>query len=295
MKQMQLPALLLVGMTLSLAFSMSTKHAHGPVPIGDAIRDKLVKATMINNKGFSHFDKCLLLQLQNTGNSAIRVAVSPGTLVNPDDPKYQNLLVTEDKLITLNPGEQKNVPLYAMCTEPHDAAPGEEPVSYQLASVSPEPLQKIAGFIAQQNYHNSEGQQAVWCVAERRQLEEIAGYDTTAVRLLQQTVSAITGQPLPPKPRSNDYRRNYYASPTVMKVKVSGKYAFKFAFEKQVLIGMYNTQNVLVRELYKNEHEAPGAKTVEYAFDATVYTDPVYFMRLYVNGEKRMETRMDLK
>jgi hypothetical protein len=99
---------------------------------------------------------------------------------------------------------------------------------------------------------------------------------------------------MPPPPSKTDYARNYHASEITMKIKVGGSYSFNFSRTKSVQIAMFNNQNVLVRELYKNNQELPGRKTINYAFDASIYKDPIYYMRLFVDGEKRLETKMDL-
>jgi hypothetical protein len=155
-------------------------------------------------------------------------------------------------------------------------------------------LSQLCQLIAQEKWHNSEAQQAVWCLVEDRSLSRISGFDTAVVRKLQTKIAKLTNKKMPLAPAKTDYHRNYYATPSVIKIKVGGSYSFYFSRTKSVQIAMFNTQNVLVRELYKNEQEAPGRKTINYAFDASVYTEPVYYMRMFVDGEKRLETKMNL-
>lgn len=253
-----------------------------------------VREEFISNPGFSHYGKCVLVKIHNPNASKVDYSLPAGHQLLASDSDYQNLVVTENVFVTLLPGERKSIPIYAMCTEPHDAAPSSKQISYTSIRKENKKLVELSQLIAQEKLYTSEGQQAVWCLVDNQSLENIAGFDTSAVRKLQRKVATLTNQKMPPPPAKSDYKRNYYASHTTMKVKVGGSYSFNFPRTKSVHIAMFNSQNVLVRELYKNEQEAPGRKTINYAFDATVYTDPVYFMRMFVDGEKRMETKMNM-
>lgn len=253
-----------------------------------------VREEFVSNPGFSHYGKCVLLKLHNPNASKVDYSISAGHQLLASDSSYQNLVVTENVFVSLMPNERKSIPIYAMCTESHDAAPGSNQISYTTILKQNKNLSELSKLIAKEKLYTSEAQQSVWCLVENQSLERIAGFDTSAVRKLQSKVAQLTQQKMPAPPSKTDYKRNYYATPSVMKVKVGGSYSFNFPRTKSVQIAMFNRQNVLVRELYKNEQETPGRKTINYAFDATVYTEPVYYMRMFVDGEKRLETKMDM-
>lgn len=282
--------LLFTGIGSSMAFIYPTTEF--TETLESAIKNKKINCSFQSTSNTSHYGKCLTLVLQNNTPSKIDIAIPAGMQVNPKDSNYQNLVVTENMFVGINPNENKTIPVYAMCTESHDMAPGNETISYKLVKPATGNLNEVANFIAKEKLHNSEGQNAVWCISNKKPLTEISGYDTTAVRKLQTLVAKITHQKMPAPPAKTDYKRNYYAPVSTMQIKVGGSYSFAFSHEKNVHIGMFNTQNVLVRELYKNEHEPAGRNTIKYAFDASVYTDSLYFMRMYVNGEKKLESKM---
>lgn len=286
--------LVATGIGASLSFGYRFTPIETSLNLGEAIQQNKISCLFSNNIGFSHFDKCLLLKIENRTRQVISIVIPAGTQVNAGDSSYQNLVVTEQYLASLEPGQKKALPLYAMCTEPRDRAPGAENISYQLNNTKNTSLTELAVFLAKEKMHNSEGQNAVWAVSANEPIANINGFDTTAVRKLQTLVAKLTHQKMPSPAKKDDYKRNYYSSPTIMKVKVGGTYSFNFSSSKQVLIGMFDTNNVLVRELYKNENELPGRKTINYAFDATVYTNPIYYMRLLVNGEKKLESKIDM-
>jgi hypothetical protein len=253
-----------------------------------------VSVQFVNKADASHYGKCVMLKLENKSEKKLDYAIPAGFQLQASEPKYQNLVVTENVFVSLMPREKKEIPIFAMCTEHHDAAPGSYLLSYTPLAKENKHLNELCELIAKEKWHTSEAQHAVWCLVENESLENIAGFDTSVVRKLQHKVATLTNQKMPAPPTKSDYKRNYYASPTVIKTKVGGSYSFNFSHPKSVQIAMFNKQNVLVRELYKNEQEAPGRKTINYAFDATVYTEPIYYMRMFVDGEKRLETKMDL-
>jgi hypothetical protein len=247
-----------------------------------------------SNNGFSHYGKCLKLKIENKSNTKVDYTIPAGYQLQASDSNYQNLVVTENVFVSVLPKQKVVLPIFAMCTESHDAAPGSEVLTYKPLPQSNQNLSELCQLIAQEKWHNSEAQQAVWCLVEDRSLSRISGFDTAVVRKLQTKIAKLTNKKMPLAPAKTDYHRNYYATPSVIKIKVGGSYSFYFSRTKSVQIAMFNTQNVLVRELYKNEQEAPGRKTINYAFDASVYTEPVYYMRMFVDGEKRLETKMNL-
>ena len=104
----------------------------------------------------------------------------------------------------------------------------------------------------------------------------------------------LTGNKIPPPPSADDYKRNYYTPTYTKKVTLGGEFEFSFAKPRNILVGMFDKNNVLVRELYKKDGEAPGAHKQKYEFDASVYTDSYYYIRLVPDGQVRLETKITL-
>ncbi len=52
-------------------------------------------------------------------------------------------------------------------------------------------------------------------------------------------------------------------------------------------------QDIIVRELYYNPTEESGEHLFNYAFDTNTYEDPVYFIRLIINGEIKIDFKME--
>jgi hypothetical protein len=294
MKTLKPFLMLVIGMVMSMAFAYKHYAEENEASLLAAIKAGKISCIMENNPGYSHYSKCLLMKLQNKTSQVVQIELPAGLQVSPTDSSYQNLVLTETQFVSLQPSESKKIALFAMCTEPNDHAPGESTVRYQLKNHHSPKLTELCKFLFANAYFTSEGQAAVWAVAANRPIEDISGFDTSAVRKLQMLTAKLTNRKVPPPPAKNDYRRNYYAPPQVMKVVVTGSHSFKFSKTRSVQIAMFNTHNVLVRELYNNPREPAGSKTIPYKFDASIYTDSVYFMRMIVDGANRMETKMTM-
>ncbi len=236
----------------------------------------------------------MLAHLTNVSGKVLTVQVDNGTQVIPEDSDYQNLIVTQNTFVSLNPHETKDQALNAMCTEPSDAAPFNNTLHYTMTKNADGVMKAVADLIDKNNYFSGEGQQAVWCVAKDRSLDYISGYDTVAVKKLQNLISKMTGKKIPPPPKADDYVHNYYAPPHVKKITIGGEFEFSFSKPKNILIGMFDTHNVLVRELYKKDGESAGVHKQKYEFDASVYTDKSYFIRLVVDGRVTLESEISM-
>ncbi len=279
---------------LPLITAFQNKPAVEELTLKQAIEKGYISCLFENNKGFTHYSKCLTLKISNHSTKMLTIKINNGIQVNPVDSVYQNLIVTENIFVTLNPQESKTTPIYAMCTEPHDRAPGDNYITYSLSKDAIGVMKCVTDLITRNNYHNSEGQQAVWCVAEGSSLDAISGYDTIAVKKLQELISKLTGKKMPPPPAPNDYKRNYYTQAYTKKITLGGEFEFSFVKPKNILVGMFDKNNVLVRELYKKDGETPGAHKQKYEFDASVYTESYYFIRLVADGQVRLETKVTL-
>ncbi|MCX6188791.1 MAG: hypothetical protein NTW54_04185 [Bacteroidetes bacterium] len=175
---------------LPLITAFQNKPAVEELTLKQAIEKGYISCLFENNKGFTHYSKCLTLKISNHSSKMLTIKINNGIQVNPVDSVYQNLIVTENIFVTLNPQESKTTPIYAMCTEPHDRAPGDNYVTYMLSKDAIGVMKCVTDLITQNKYHNSEGQQAVWCVAEGSSLDAISGYDTIAVKKLQELISS---------------------------------------------------------------------------------------------------------
>ena len=56
---------------------------------------------------------------------------------------------------------------------------------------------------------------------------------------------------------------------------------------------MFNSQGIVVREIYYNANEKPWVHKVNFEFDYTVFTDEYYDIKLIANEEVMLTSRVD--
>jgi hypothetical protein len=260
--------------------------------LGDAIAKGKIKATYVSNPNGTHYTKPLKIVLANLTGEQINVIVENATTFYPDDPNYQNLIVTCSGTIPLAPSQTKETEIYAMCTESTDSAPGTNEMHYTIGPAAGSKLAGLTKMLEEKKWFDATGQNAVWAIANNESPGEVYGPDKAQQDALRQYVSNITGKPIPKDDETN-YENDFYAQPKPDR-RVEGMIGFSYSWKASVSVGLFNEQNVLVRELYNNTALPPGTHKVNYAFDNSVYTDSVYYARLICDGEMKINRKIEL-
>jgi len=58
---------------------------------------------------------------------------------------------------------------------------------------------------------------------------------------------------------------------------------------------MFNKENMVVRELLFEPFVEPGTYEFKFSFDASVYTDPVYYIKLIINKDVKIVKELTLR
>jgi hypothetical protein len=260
------------------------------ININEAIKGG-VKFIVKANTNSVHYMDALTIEFKNSTSKATTVEIPIGTLFSPEDTNYQDIVVTEQLALAIPANGTLIKDIKGMCTEQGDKAGGGD-LKYFLKPNNNLNLIKLCNFIAKNKYQNSEAQNAVWTLVSNEPLEEIWGADTVAAKALINEMARITNKPLPmPKV---DYTHNYYYSEP-MKVEISGKFEWDISDTKSIVIGMFNTNGTLVREVYKNMNQSPGYNKVSFNFDPTVYNEQYYDFKLILDGVVVTNKRIQLK
>ena len=253
---------------------------------------RFIKFTVKGNGKSPHYIRPLTLSLTNLKNEAINIHVSNGLQFIAKDSAYQNFIVTREEIIALKPGEQKDVDLFAMCTEATDHAPDQN-AFYTVKKDMDQKLKQVAALIEKYKSFETTGQSAIWAISNNYPIENISGFDTAQASRLQKLVSRLTGRPMPPPPGKDDYKRNYYCSHVFID-KIGGKFEYKLSREMEIRIAMFDKNGMIVRELYSNSTEQPGYHQFNFEFDASVYHDKYYFIKLLVDGNVKVSHKISL-
>ena len=280
MKKIFIPAAIIALALICYSFFTPVDY----IDLSEAIKSGAVKCTISGNNGSTHYIKPIFIDIKNKRNVPINIKVNNGMQFEPVDSSYQNMIVTQQELLALQPGGTVKIPIYAMCTEHSDRAPNENTI-YRPFKQAAGNLLKLTQMIQAKKLFDPLGQSAVWAMTCHSPLEDIVGYDTTTARQLVKFVAGALGKKVPPPPKPGDSYRNYYAPVETYKVTMSGKFEYKFHKPKAITLAMFNKDNIVVRELYRNPKVEPGYHEFEYKFDATQFIDSLYYIRMLADGD----------
>jgi len=252
----------------------------------DALDQKLIEVNFNGNEKSTHYLKPLKGKITNISEKILVITIPAGSFFSSDPVDYQDIVVTQEQLLSLSPEKSQILELYGVCVESSNACPAQKTKYTLQASPNPQYLALAQYVNAQKYYGLSETQHAFWVLSDDDSLEEIWGYKKEVSNNLLIKMVEITGKAMPD---TASLRKSYQISdngelfeeftytPTRA---MSGNFFFQLNKTKKVLIGMFTENGVLVRELYNNPTCATGNHKIEYAFDASVYADPIYHFKL---------------
>jgi len=239
----------------------------------------------------THYLKPLKIIVRNRKDDPVKIKINSGRKFISKDTLIQNLIVTKEELITLKAFESKNVEVFSMCIQQYNGCPSDK-AEYEAGEMADKKLLAVVKIIEENGYYNTIGQYAVWAITDDLPLDQISGYDTIAAKNLQKLTSLLTGKPIPII-KKGDYRTDYYCGN--YKIRVYGTVEFTIPGKSEVAIAMFNKENMVVRELLFEPFVEPGTYEFKFSFDASVYTDPVYYIKLIINKDVKIVKELTLR
>jgi len=255
-----------------------------------AIEKKLVACELTGNTDSPHYYQPLQINIKNLTDKSLQIKIPNGQKISSDSLKIQDLIITQEELIALRPKEKESKPLFAMCIQQFKSASNNE-TTYHLGKQTSDNLKKLTEEIEKNKSHNTLGQYSIWALTNDFPIEEIGGFDEEEAFQYQNFMADLLDITLPTN-ISESYK-TYYSQTKTLKRSVKGMFKYKFHKQSNVTIGLFNEQDIIVRELYSNPTEKAGEHLFNYAFDTNTYEDPVYFIRLIINGEIKIDFKME--
>ncbi len=253
--------------------------------------DRHLNITIKGNPQGTHYIRPLVISVNNPQDYRVDLKIENGLMIYPDDENYQPIVVTREEMLTILPGQTIDKEIHGMCTNSRLRAP-KQFLTYSPKAVADSNLLYLTRWIEKDSLHTPEAQYSVWALTSERKLAEIVGFDTTAIRNLVHYLADVTDQELPPEPDENDYLRNYYTT-THFKRTMGGEFTGQYYETRSISIAMFDKDDIVVRELYANPELPPGKHKLSFEFDATVYDDDFYFVRVIDNGDVTMNLKVN--
>lgn len=255
--------------------------------ISDLQKSGSIKCYTIGNDSSVHYAQPLAIRLVNAARTKLEVKIPAGFVFVATDSSYQNIVITESVVATLQPGQTKQINLRGMCMERSDHAPSGT-CHYNPDKMAPEKIVKLAQFIEKNKFWSPAGQQAMWTLINDEPLYAVSSLDTTQAAILQKYLSEITGKKIEEIPEDQSYLYDYQVKPH--KVTVGGEVEFNMKHKIMVVWALYSEDGILLREMYNGPVEGHQILTFEY--DAEVYSDPVYYLKLVADDKVLYNKRL---
>ena len=255
--------------------------------LNEVIQTKKVNCFIYGNSSSTHYLEPVILELVNNTNEMISINLENGDMFIPSDSDKQNIVITQNELIILNPKQKQNIKIKGMCTESGNASGNGETV-YTFKNYNDTKLKKLADFIGSKHYQSSAAQYAVWSLMNNEDINTVYSSDSTEEMELKRFMAALTGKTFAVK--TKDYRYNYYTPP---KEKVGGNFEYSFSKTQDIQIAMFDKNGILIRELFNQKNVPAGNHKLNFEYDSSVYTDDVYYFKLIVGNEIMVNRKWD--
>jgi len=271
---MKLILIMILFLHLSVTYGQTSDFA-------EQVKSGTVNCSTIGNDSSVHYAQPLMLKLASTCKENIQISIPAGFVFKAMDSTFQNIVVTQRIVATLTPGQTKRIVLRGMCMESGDRAP-KGTCSYEPDKMASEKIVQLAQFIEQNKYFSPAGQEAMWTLINDAPLYEITSLDTSQAAVLQKFLSELTGKPITKAPEEESYLYDYAEKPH--KVTVGGEINFSLHHRTSVVWALYSEDGILLREMY-NGFVEPGESKLTFEYDAEVFNDPVYFLKLVADDK----------
>lgn len=255
-----------------------------------AIEDGSVSATIVGNDESPHYIQPLMIALSNRTDKDLDIRIPVGQFFHSDSIDVQDVMIVKEELISLSPKSTATKALTGLCIQQSNRAPSSE-YRYNPGTLAEGNLAALAHEIAKGKNFNTLGQYAVWVLTDDDDLNNISGFDMDESLHLKTFVANLLNVPVPVYD-PEDYKHNYQDTGLIKRA-ATGKFKFTFVETSAVTIAMFDEDGIVVRELYNNPNEKAGTHDLEFKFDIEVYRQKAYFVRMIVDGQIKIDMKME--
>ncbi len=257
--------------------------------IARAVSEQKIELTVTGNDESPHYYQPILVNLKNLTNEEVVINIKNGQLFKSTDPEIQDIIVTQEEMIVLKGFDHISKPIFGMCVQQYYSAPGFTQ-EYRLDKIATENLASIANQIQEQEAFSIAGQNSVWAVTDNNELDAIDSYNPEDSNELRAYVANLLN--IPDTVIVRNQTTTLDSGPRIIKRTAGGNFKYRFSKTSAVTIGMFNEQNIVVKELYNNPETPAGEHKLAYEFDTMVFPDDTYYIRLIIDGQIKINFKM---
>jgi|GEM_PF-4479870 len=204
------------------------------------------------------------------------IELIPGTLFVSEDSGVQNQILSERRVLTLEPGKTHSIPLFTLCTQKYNAAPTEgDP--FRINGMASSEMSALADFLSEREYYNNTGQAAMWMLTDHAPYQNIVGQDEKTVNEIRKFMATLTKNRIP-EYRPGTIERGPELRTLIMVFRVRLK---KRGTGKLVL---YDPDAAVCRVLKEEGEMLAGRYEIRFKVESTRLQPGNYTAVLYRNG-----------
>lgn len=275
--------------TINLLILLVTLQIGYTLPIAEAIQKNLVSASFESNG--IHRGSSITLTVENKTNQNLQVELSNGTYLDHEEEGYQDHIVVENYMITLNPIEKKDIDITALCVESYNSCP-KQGSKFEIKSYNNKSVLELCKLIMQTKEFEYTGQNALWELINNGDPNQIEGGDSANVVMLRNFLAEkLSKRALPYNP--SDYDRPLTGIGYNLSLWVEGNYYIKdIQGGETIEYGIFDENHEAISEIKKEKTEPNFWKkhNVEFRFDVDgLNIETKYFLQIKVDGVIRKE------
>ena len=268
--------------------ALPTTAQQEAIDFESAVEQKMIDITATGRIDSPHYYQPLSLTVINLRDTPLKLKLNAGQIFNSKDPDLQDIIVTKDEMIVLEAGQSINTPLFGMCIQEFNGAPGDGD-GYALGKKAEGNLATLVQRIQKEKSFGIAAQQAIWALTDGRSPEDIASVDLSETNnardmvldLVSSEEVTFQGETFRPEPENK-----------LIKRQMDGNFKYRIANASTVTIGLFNEQNIVVRELFNEKDVAAGQHKFEYSIDEMIDPTKHYYVRLIIDGEIKINFEM---
>jgi hypothetical protein len=249
----------------TISYACRTQGA--TITLLDALHQKKVElyatgnSAEANPQGGSHTGKCLKLKIKNNTGTPLNIKIESAYQFQNQHKAAQDLMVTENMLVSIAGNQTKSVNLNALCTEKTNSSPSEQD-TFLLIKRNDARFTDLSAIFEKYKCFLNTAQQAIWCFTDNNPINYIydTDGDTTVENVLVAYVSTTKGVPMP-------VRKRYVETPRIIYYPVEVDSSISVYIDRVTTLGIYITDSSHhpIITLFADETESRTG-TAKYSF-----------------------------